>query len=84
VAVAVRPEKMRLAADGDGGPNRVRGRVEDIAYLGDVSVFYVRLGSGQRVQMTLTNARPIVEQTLTWDQEVILAWDPDGGVVLTD
>jgi putrescine transport system ATP-binding protein len=84
VTVAVRPEKLRLARDRTQATNRVRGVVEDIAYLGDVSIFHIRTSSGQKVQMTLTNFRPITEQTLTWDEEVVLEWDPDGGVVLVE
>lgn len=75
---------MRLANDRKHGVNRLHGKVEDIAYLGDVSIFYVRVPSGQRVQMTLTNNRPIVEQTLGWGEEVTLEWSANAGVVLTD
>ena len=82
VSVAVRPEKIRLARDHGVAPNRVSGVVEEIAYLGDVSIFHVQANSARRVQMTLTNTRPITEQTLTWGEEVVLEWDPDGGVVL--
>jgi putrescine transport system ATP-binding protein len=84
VTVAVRPEKIRLAQDAADAPNRVRGVVQDIAYLGDVSIFHIKLKSGQKVQMTLANTRPITEQTLTWGEEVVLDWDPNGGVVLTE
>jgi putrescine transport system ATP-binding protein len=84
VSVAVRPEKVRLATDTSDGPNRVRGKVEDIAYLGDVSIFHILLASGQKVLMTLANTRPITEQTLTWEEEAVLEWDPDGGVVLPE
>ena len=85
VMVAVRPEKIRLARDSQNeGTNRIRGLVEDIAYLGDISIFHLRTASGRKLQMTLTNTRPITEQTLTWDEEVVVEWDPDGGVVLTE
>jgi putrescine transport system ATP-binding protein len=82
VVVAVRPEKIRLASDAAEAPNRIRGRVEDIAYLGDISTFHVRTASGQRVQLTLTNTRPITEQILTWGEETVLEWEPVGGVVI--
>jgi putrescine transport system ATP-binding protein len=84
VAVAVRPEKIRLAADDADRPNRVRGKVEDIAYLGDVSIFHFALDDGQKVAMTLTNTRPITEQTLTWGESAVLEWDANGGVVLPE
>ena len=84
VIVAVRPEKIRLIKDIANAPNRIRGKVQDIAYLGDVSIFHVKLDSGQKVQMTLANTRPITDQTLTWGEEAVLEWDANGGVVLAE
>jgi len=84
VIVAVRPEKIRLIKDIANAPNRIRGKVQDIAYLGDVSIFHFKLDSGQKVQMTLANTRPITDQTLTWGEEAVLEWDANGGVVLAE
>ncbi len=85
VVVAIRPEKIRLARNPEiETANRIKGRVEDIAYLGDLSIFHIKTGTGRKVQMTLTNTRPITEQTLTWGEEVVIEWDPDGGVVITE
>jgi len=84
VAVAIRPEKIRLATSGEGGGvNRLRGVVEDIAYLGDISVYHLRTAGERIVQMTLTNHRPITEPPLSWGQTVTMEWSPDSGVVLT-
>lgn len=85
VTVAVRPEKMRLCTDfRDDGVNQLKGRVEDIAYLGDVSIYRIRVGDGALVEMTLTNVQPRTEQALTWEQEVAIEWSPTSGVVLTE
>jgi putrescine transport system ATP-binding protein len=85
VTVAVRPEKMRLCADfHDDGVNQLKGRVEDIAYLGDVSIYRIRVGDGALVEMTLTNVQPRTEQALTWEQDVAIEWSPTSGVVLTE
>jgi len=85
VSVAIRPEKIRLARDyQEGAVNQVRGVVEDIAYLGDVSIYHVRISAEQMVEMTLANVHPRAEQALTWDQEVAMEWAPTSGVVLTD
>ena len=85
VRVAIRPEKIRLARDyQEGAVNQVRGVVEDIAYLGDVSIYHVRITPEQMVEMTLANVHPRAEQALTWDQEVAMEWGPSSGVVLTD
>jgi putrescine transport system ATP-binding protein len=61
-----------------------QGRVEDIAYLGDVSIYRIRVGDGALVEMTLTNVQPRTEQALTWEQEVAIEWSPTSGVVLTE
>jgi putrescine transport system ATP-binding protein len=83
VTVAVRPEKVRLGdPPGGQGFNRVKGRVEDIAYLGDVSIYHVELPEGLRLQATRTNMVPRAEQPLTWGDEVELWWQPASGVVL--
>ena len=58
--------------------------VEDIAYLGDVSIYHVRVSPEKIVEMTLANIQPRTEQALTWGQEVAMEWSPTSGVVLTD
>ncbi|TCT23900.1 ABC transporter ATP-binding protein [Thiobaca trueperi] len=85
VMVAIRPEKMRLCeTPGGDGVNRLQGIVEDIAYLGDVSIYRIRTGSGLLAEMTLTNIQPRTEQALTWEQEAVIEWSPTSGVVLTE
>jgi putrescine transport system ATP-binding protein len=83
---AIRPEKVSiaLAKPGDAAPpNSVGGEVWDIGYLGDVSVYHVRLPSGAVVKATTTNATRLVERPITWDDKVWLSWSRDGGLVLT-
>jgi putrescine transport system ATP-binding protein len=85
VAVAVRPEKIKLCPEFRADAvNQIAGVVEDIAYLGDVSIYHVRVGSEKIVTMTLANIQPRTEQALTWGQEVAMEWSPTSGVVLTD
>ncbi|TVQ89560.1 MAG: polyamine ABC transporter ATP-binding protein [Chromatiaceae bacterium] len=85
VTIAIRPEKIRLsAAYRDDAVNQIRGTVEDIAYLGDVSIYHVRISPDQVTRMTLANIQPQTEQELTWGQEVAMEWSPTSGVVLTD
>ncbi len=85
VAVAVRPEKIQLCLEfRDDAVNQISGVVEDIAYLGDVSIYHVRVSPQKIVEMTLANIQPRTEQALTWGQEVAMEWSPTSGVVLTD
>src|SRR5438552_6836671 len=47
VWLALRPEKIRIAiAEPEAGENRVAGQIEDIGYLGNLSVYKVRLDNG--------------------------------------
>ena len=82
---AIRPEKIgvSLSPPVDRSMNAVEGQVWDIGYLGDVSVYHVRLPTGATVKATVTNATRLVERPITWDDNVWLTWSRDGGVVLT-
>jgi putrescine transport system ATP-binding protein len=82
---AIRPEKIAISLDqpADNKVNCVAGEVWDIGYLGDVSIYHVRLPSGATVKSTVTNRTRLVERPITWDDKVWLSWPRDGGVVLT-
>ena len=83
VAVALRPEKLRLL---EGPPpddrNWVRGKVREIGYLGDVSVYHVGTEQGMTIQVQVTNRARRTAGPLTWDDTVHLGWDYEAGVVL--
>jgi putrescine transport system ATP-binding protein len=82
---AIRPEKVHISLDppAEGAINTVSGEVWDIAYLGDVSIYHVRLPTGATIKATVTNRTRLVERPITWDDRVWLSWSRDGGVVLT-
>jgi putrescine transport system ATP-binding protein len=83
VNVALRPEKLLVSEQPPAdGLNFVRGVVSEFAYLGDISIYHVRLPGGQEVRVQLTNRKRLTESPLTWDQEVCLTWLPGSGVVL--
>jgi putrescine transport system ATP-binding protein len=85
VAVALRPEKLRIAAEKPEGvgENCVGGRVGDIAYLGDISLYKVRLDDGAVMTASRANASRSLDRAIGWDDEVWLTWTPDAGVLLT-
>ena len=82
---AVRPEKLSVSLDApaDASVNAIQGEVHDIGYLGDISIYHVRLPTGATVKATLTNRTRLVERPITWHDKVWLTWTPDSGVVLT-
>ena len=84
VAIALRPEKLRIAgAAGAAGENAVRGRVWDIGYLGDISLYRVRLADGTEMKASVANVTRLVERPIGWDDEVVLSWAPSAAVLLT-
>jgi len=83
ITVALRPEKIQLMSAGQNQPNRVSGTIVEIAYLGGVSIYHVQLPSGKRVKFTQSNSEPLLEQPLTWNQQVSLGWSVENAAVLT-
>ncbi len=80
---ALRPEKILLTRERpQSNINYASGTVEDIAYLGNLSIYRVRLASGKIVRVTRTNSARGDEDREAWDQSVYLAWGERSGVVL--
>jgi putrescine transport system ATP-binding protein len=82
---AVRPEKVRISLDAPaaGAVNTAQGEVWDIGYIGDVSIYHVRLAGGATVRATVANTQRLVERPISWEDKVWLSWTPDAGILLT-
>ena len=85
VAFAIRPEKIRVSskAPAAGTPNVLEGEIFDIAYLGDMTIYHVKLDDGQIVKASALNAARTTEDPLTWNDRAWISFAPDAGVVLT-
>ena len=84
VWIALRPEKVMLCDQPPtDGCNFAVGAVEHIAYLGDLSIYHVRLRGGQMISAQLQNAHRFRQGAPTWGDEVHLCWDTNSCVVLT-
>jgi len=82
---AIRPEKLRVSRTRpEGGINAASGEVWDIGYLGDMTVFHIKLKSGDVVKASLLNAVRTVEDPFSYDEEIWVSFDPDSGVVLSN
>src|SRR5271154_70148 len=80
--VAVRPEKIVLTREQPAAAdNWAHGTIHDIAYLGDMSVFVVKLDSGREVRVTQANRTRKPEEQFVWDEAVYLTWDASSPVV---
>nr|WP_246776894.1 ABC transporter ATP-binding protein [Microvirga sp. VF16] len=86
VAIAVRPEKMVIQRDppGPGAINVLTGEVWDIGYLGDWTVYRVKLATGEILRVTRANASRFVENPIDWDEQVYVTFAPDAAVILAE
>jgi putrescine transport system ATP-binding protein len=84
VFVAIRPEKIEISKSPpeDTRFNCISGEVYDIGYLGNMSVYYVRLETGAKVKVTQANRSRLVERPITWEDRVWLSWRPSASVIL--
>lgn len=83
---AIRPEKLKVsrAAPADASVNAAQGEIWDIGYLGDMTVFYVKLDSGKVVKASMLNAQREVENPISYDEKVWVSFGETAGVVLKD
>ncbi len=80
----IRPEKISISKDEPlEVHNRLKGQVEDIAYLGNISTYYVRLLNGALVKSQTSNSRRLAQRDITWNDDVWLSWRDTAGIVLT-
>lgn len=84
VWAAIRPEKIEIAREEPASKdNRARGVVRDIAYMGDLSIYLVKIESGRMVRVTLPNTVRQLSERISWDETVWLSWDASSPVILT-
>ena len=57
--------------------------MEEIAYVGGLSIYHVKTQSGKIIRATLANVDRLAEDHITWEDEVYLSWQPSAAVVLT-
>ena len=84
VWAAIRPEKIRISREKpDSDDNWAAAVVSDIAYMGDMSIYLLRLASGKVVRVTRPNVYRHEDDSITWDEQVYLHWRPTSPVVVT-
>ncbi|WP_281855967.1 ABC transporter ATP-binding protein [Litoreibacter halocynthiae] len=84
LAIAVRPEKIEIGrAPLNDMKNSISGVVDEIAYMGNVTVYQVLLGSGKRVRVSQANRTRDADDALEYGDKVNLGWTGRAGVVVT-
>lgn len=81
--IAIRPEKVSISAEKPSDvANVVEGEIHDIAYLGNLSTYHVRLPNGQILKAQEANTRRLSRRQFTWEDKVWLSWTDTAAVVL--
>lgn len=85
--LGLRPEKIYLSKikPKNIGPNQIKGIVEEIGYLGETSIYKIRLKNGQIIDVSAPNqSRPMSRvREITWEDMVYLNWEPESVMLLT-
>jgi len=89
VWVAIRPEKMHLtrageaqAAESPAGHNIADGEIIGMSYLGDSTLYEIKLTSGRALRVRRTNLSRFDQEDFSWGDRVSLHWHPSSPVVL--
>jgi len=79
--IALRPEKIRIAAERASGTpdNHYRGSVADLLYMGDVTVYRVETQAGSRVEALLANSQSGRAKFFEVGDAVEVSWAVEAG-----
>jgi putrescine transport system ATP-binding protein len=82
--LALRPEKIALSATRPAAAHAATGKVIDIAYEGDRSLYRVAIENGPVMLVAATNLARVQETTPRRGDTVWLGWADDAGQVLDE
>ena len=77
--MALRPEKITLSADRPALPRTVAGRIVDVAYEGDRSLYHVETEAHGMMTVSATNTSRSAGQAFARGQSVWLGWADEAG-----
>ena len=82
--LSLRPEQIAIGLPGtlESLPNRVRGKVHELLYIGDVTTYIVEGPGGVRIEALKANSAPGRAHFHEVGEEVELAWPTAAGVFL--
>lgn len=80
---ALRPEKLRMSRARPAQEENVfPATVDEIAYMGNLSIYRLRLDSGRMLTATKANLSRSDDEGISWDEKVWISWNATAGVVL--
>ncbi|GBU10338.1 putrescine ABC transporter ATPase [Gammaproteobacteria bacterium] len=82
--IAIRPEKLDISIElpQNMNINCMQGEVWDIAYIGDMSIYHVKLLTGKMMMASEVNRSRLIERRIKHEDQVYLSFSPDSGIVL--
>ena len=86
VCIAVRPEKIFVTREEPDTEDDIRaqGVVDDLGYLGNLSLYRIRLESGKMIQVSSQNRRRSAKRFVEWEDKIWVSWRPRSAVVLVE
>jgi len=86
VSIAIRPEKIFISKTKPENEEdiHIRGVVDDLGYLGNLSLYRIRLETGKVIQVSRQNQRRSATRFVEWEDKVWVSWRPRSAVVLLD
>ena len=84
VCIAVRPEKIFISLEKPEDDEAVSmpAVVDDLGYLGNRSLYRIRLANGHVIQVSRQNQRRSARRFVEWEDEVWVSWRPRSTVVI--
>ncbi|NTV96404.1 MAG: ABC transporter ATP-binding protein [Thiobacillus sp.] len=82
--LALRPEQVRIAAEGLALANRFPGTVRDFIYVGDVTTYMVELDNGRVLEALLPNQAPGRARFFETGDRVEVGWPKEAGHYVRD
>jgi len=86
IGVALRPEKINLSKADPGRTdcNTLKGKVLDFGYLGNLSIFNIKINSGKIVKVSVPNQMRFSKPQVKWGDEVYLSWEANNTLILKE
>jgi putrescine transport system ATP-binding protein len=84
VCIAVRPEKIFISLERPADDESVSmpATVHDLGYLGNRSLYRIRLANDRVIQVSRQNERRSARRFVEWEDEIWVSWRPRSTVVI--
>jgi len=82
VHFAIRPEKVSITFERPvDTPNAFQGKVLDIAYLGNMSTYHIKMETGLTIKAQSTNTRRLSNRPINWGDNIWISFTSTAGIL---